>query len=342
MIALLKPGCSLRDKASVVEFLEQRGFRVHLDRDAEREWIGVLGDGAEKLEPELAAFPAVERLRKEPAPYVRASRALRAESSVVRLSGLALGGPEVVIMAGPCAVESEEQIFTTARAVAASGARMLRGGAYKPRTSPYSFQGLGQEGLELLAAAGRAHGLPIVTEVVAAEDVERVAKLADMLQVGARNMQNFRLLEAVGKSGRPVLLKRGLVATLEELLLAAEYVLDAGNPEVILCERGIRTFVRETRNTLDLAAIPLLKEKSHLPVIADPSHGTGVRALVPPLARAALAAGADGLIVEVHPDPARALSDGAQSLTLDGFAELMCSLRLLAPALGRSLSQQPA
>jgi len=338
MIALLKPGCSLREKAQLVEFLEQRGFRVHLDRDAEREWIGVLGDGAERLEPELAAFPAVERLRQEPAPYVRASRVLRPQASVVRLGELALGGPEVVVMAGPCAVESEQQIFATARAVAAAGARILRGGAYKPRTSPYSFQGLGQEGLELLAAAGHAHGLPVVTEVVAAEDVERVARHADMLQVGARNMQNFRLLEAVGKSGRPVLLKRGLVATLEELLLAAEYVLDAGNPEVILCERGIRTFVRETRNTLDLAAIPLLKEKSHLPVIADPSHGTGVRALVPPLARAAVAAGADGLIVEVHPDPARALSDGAQSLTLDGFAELMGSLEPLTRALGRSLA----
>ena len=341
MIAILKPTCTLREKAQLVEFLEQRGFRVHLDRNAEREWVGVLGDGAHALERELAAFAAIEELRQESAPYVRAARALRGESTVVRLGRVALGGPEVVVMAGPCAVENEEQIFTTAAAVAAAGASMLRGGAYKPRTSPYSFQGLGQEGLELMAAAGKAHGLAIVTEVVAAEDVERVARLADMLQVGARNMQNFRLLEAVGKSGRPVLLKRGLVATLEELLLAAEYVLDAGNPEVILCERGIRTFVRETRNTLDLAAIPLLKEKSHLPVIADPSHGTGVRALVPPLARAALAAGADGLIIEVHPDPAHALSDGAQSLTLDGFAELMVSLDPLTHALGRSLAGRP-
>jgi 3-deoxy-7-phosphoheptulonate synthase len=347
MIAILKQDCSLREKAHLIEFLEQRGLRVHLDRNAEHEWIGVLGDGAAALESELATFAAVASLRPEPAPYVRASRALRAETSVVRLGAvssggmLSIGGPEVVVMAGPCAVESEAQIFAPAPAVAAAGARILRGGAYKPRTSPYSFQGLGQEGLELLAAAGRAHGLAVVTEVVAVEDVERVARHAELLQVGARNMQNFRLLEAVGKSGRAVLLKRGLVATLEELLLAAEYVLDAGNPEVILCERGIRTFVRETRNTLDLAAIPLLKERSHLPVIADPSHGTGVRALVPPLARAAVAAGADGLIVEVHPDPPRALSDGMQSLTPETFAALMDELEPLCAALGRTLAGRP-
>jgi 3-deoxy-7-phosphoheptulonate synthase len=256
----------------------------------------------------------------------------------VPIGPVVLGGREVVVMAGPCAVESEEQVFATARAVAAAGASILRGGAFKPRTSPYSFQGLGQEGLELLAAAGRAHGLSVVTEVVAPEDVALVARHADVLQVGARNMQNFRLLEALGEAGRPVLLKRGLVATLEELLLAAEYVLAAGNPDVILCERGIRTFARETRNTLDLASIPLLKERSHLPVIVDPSHGTGLRALVPPLARAALAAGADGLIVEVHPDPDRALSDGPQSLTFAAFARLMEELRPLADALGRALA----
>ena len=342
MIAVLKPAVSLRAKAELVAWIEARGLRVHLDRSGGEEWIGVLGEDTRACAAELAAHPAVAELRSEAVPYALASRAYRRESSVVIVGGaglaaVAFGGPELVVMAGPCAVESEEQVFATARAVAAAGARMLRGGAFKPRTSPYSFQGLGEEGLELLAAAGHAHGLPVVTEVVAPEDVALVARHADLLQIGARNMQNFRLLEAVGATEKPVLLKRGLVATLEELLLAAEYVLAAGNPDVILCERGIRTFVRETRNTLDLAAIPLLKERSHLPVVADPSHGTGVRALVPPLAKAALAAGADGLLIEVHPSPATALSDGPQSLDFSGFAALMRELGPLASALGRTL-----
>ncbi len=344
MIAVLKPSISLYDKAQLLALIETRGLRVHLDRSGGEEWIGILGEDTRALAGELAAHPAVAELRMHAPPYALASRAFRAEASVVRFGTgvlerpVALGGPEAIIIAGPCAVESEAQIFATARAVAAAGARVLRGGAFKPRTSPYSFQGLGAEGLELLAAAGRVHGLPVVTEVVAPEDVALVARHADVLQVGARNMQNFRLLQAVGECAQPVLLKRGLVATLEELLLAAEYVLAAGNPDVILCERGIRTFVRETRNTLDLAAIPLLKERSHLPVIVDPSHGTGVRALVPPLAKAALACGADGLIIEVHPDPSTALSDGPQSLTFDGFARLMDELRVVAPALGRALA----
>ncbi|MSR61683.1 MAG: 3-deoxy-7-phosphoheptulonate synthase [Planctomycetes bacterium] len=337
MIAVLKPSVSLRDKAQLVSLIEARGLRVHLDKSGGEEWVGVLGEELPGFARELAAHPAVAEIRATSVPYALASRAYRAESSVVRVGSFVFGGAEAIVMAGPCAVENEAQIFATARAVAAAGARILRGGAFKPRTSPYSFQGLGEEGLELMAAAGRAHGLPIVTEVVAPEDVALVAKHADVLQIGARNMQNFRLLSAVGECERPVLLKRGLVATLEELLLAAEYVLAAGNPDVILCERGIRTFVRETRNTLDLAAIPLLKQKSHLPVVADPSHGTGVRALVPPLAKAALAAGADGLLIEVHPDPATALSDGPQSLTFAGFAQLMDELRVLAPALGREM-----
>ena len=338
MIAVLKPSVPLRDKAQLVALLEARGYRVHLDRTDGREWVGVLGDDVRGLEAELAAHPAVDSVRRLETPYALASRAFRPEASIVRVGTVELGGPELVVMAGPCAVESEEQVFATARAVAAAGARILRGGAFKPRTSPYSFQGLGPDGLALLAAAGREVGLAVVTEVVAPEDVALVAEHADLLQVGARNMQNFRLLEAVGAAHKPVLLKRGLVATLEELLLAAEYVLAAGNPDVILCERGIRTFGRETRNTLDLAAVPLLKQKSHLPVIADPSHGTGVRALVPALSKAALAAGADGLIIEVHPDPATALSDGPQSLTFAGFAGLMDELRPLASALGRRLA----
>jgi 3-deoxy-7-phosphoheptulonate synthase len=337
MIAVLKPSVSLRDKAQLVALIEARGLRVHLDGTGDEEWIGILGEDSQACAAELARHPAVAELRTHAVPYALASRAYRGEASVVRVGRVALGGPEVIVMAGPCAAESEEQVFATARAVTAAGARILRAGAFKPRTSPYSFQGLGEEGLELLAAAGRRHGVPVVTEVVASEDVALVAQHADVLQIGARNMQNFRLLEAVGECEKPVLLKRGLVATLDELLLAAEYVLAAGNPDVILCERGIRTFVRETRNTLDLAAIPLLKEKTHLPVIADPSHGTGLRALVPPLAKAALAAGADGLLIEVHPDPASALSDGPQSLTFDGFAELMRDLGPLARVLGRSL-----
>jgi 3-deoxy-7-phosphoheptulonate synthase len=338
MIAVLKPSLPLRLKAELVALLEGRGFRVHLDRSGTEEWLGILGPEARALAPELAAHPAVAELRTHEVPYPLAARARGRAATSVRVGPALLGGRTLVVMAGPCAVESREQVHAAARAVAAAGATVLRGGAFKPRTSPYSFQGLGEEGLELLAAAGKAVGLPIVTEVVAPEDVPLVARHAELLQVGARNMQNFRLLEAVGAAERPVLLKRGLVATLEELLLAAEYVLAAGNPDVILCERGIRTFARETRNTLDLAAIPLLKARTHLPVIADPSHGTGLAALVPPLAKAALAAGADGLMIEVHPDPEQALSDGPQSLTPAAFTELMAELRPLAGALGRTLA----
>jgi 3-deoxy-7-phosphoheptulonate synthase len=337
MIAILNPACSLREKAQVVSLIEERGLRVHLDRTDGREWVGVLGSNAEAIARELGALPGVEEVRSVKAPYALASRELHPEKSIVAVADVEIGGDRVCVMAGPCAVESEEQIFSIAEIVAQRGARILRGGAFKPRTSPYSFQGLGLEGLKLLAAAGKANGLPIVTEVVAPEDVETVAEYADMLQVGARNMQNFRLLQAAGEVGRPVLLKRGMVATLDELLLAAEYVLDAGTPDVCLCERGIRTFSQETRNTLDLAAIPLLQERSHLPVIADPSHGTGIRRLVGSMARAALAAGADGLIVEVHPDPKAALSDGEQSLTPDGFDAMMLELEGVARAIGRRI-----
>jgi 3-deoxy-7-phosphoheptulonate synthase len=337
MIARLHPSVSLVDKAQLVARIEARGLRVHLDQSDGELRLGILGEGASALAVELARHPAVRELCSDGGPHPLASRAFRPEPSRVRVGAVEIGGPELVVVAGPCAVESEAQVFSTARAVAEAGALLLRGGAFKPRTSPYSFQGLGAAGLELLAAAGRTHGLAVVTEVIASEDVALVARHADVLQVGARNMQNFRLLQALGECDRPVLLKRGPAATLEELLLAAEYVLAAGNPDVILCERGIRTFARETRNTLDLAAIPLLKAKSHLPVIADPSHGTGLRALVPPLAKAALAAGADGLLIEVHPDPEHALSDGAQSLTTEGFARLMRELGPLAEALGREL-----
>jgi 3-deoxy-7-phosphoheptulonate synthase len=278
----------------------------------------------------LARVAGVRRIVDRSALYAGPRRS-------VPLGRAAVGAGGFAVIAGPCSVEGRSQVTEIAALVAEHGGDALRGGAWKPRTSPWSFGGLGEPGLEYLAEAGARFGLPVVTEVLDANDLDLVARYADVLQIGARNMQNFRLLEAVGECEKPVLLKRGLVATLDELLLAAEYVLAAGNPDVILCERGIRTFARETRNTLDLAAIPLLKEKTHLPVIADPSHGTGLRALVPPLAKAALAAGADGLLIEVHPDPASALSDGPQSLTFDGFAELMRDLGPLARVLGRSL-----
>ena len=342
MIAFLRPELSLRERAQVVALIEERGFKVHLDRRDGQEWIGVLGAGAEALAPELGALPAVARVEPTAVPYALASRELHPEPTVVHVGDVSIGGTGTVVIAGPCAVESREQLGAAARAVAEHGGGLLRGGAFKPRTSPYSFQGLGVEGLELLESVGAEYGLPTVTEVVAPEDVEIVARHCDVLQVGARNMQNFRLLEAVGASERPVFLKRGLVATLDELLLAAEYVLAAGNPDVILCERGLRTFVRETRNTFDLAAIPLLRERTHLPVVADPSHATGLRRLVPPMARAALAAGADGVMVEVHPDPAQALSDGPQSLTLDGFGALMEELDRVGTALGRPLERPRA
>lgn len=259
-------------------------------------------------------------------PFRLVARDARPEGTRVRLGRVEVGGPEFVVAAGPCAIETRDQMLAAAHGVAAGGARMLRGGAFKPRTSPYSFQGLGEEGLELLAEAGRAVGLPTVTEVVAPEDVELVARYADVLQVGARNTQNFALLKALGRIGKPVLLKRGMSTTIDELLQSAEYVLASGNPDVMLCERGIRTFETATRNTLDLNAVPVLKGRTHLPVLVDPSHGTGHRALIAPLSKAAAAAGADGLIIEVHPSPEDALSDGAQSLTPEMFADLMRDL----------------
>jgi 3-deoxy-7-phosphoheptulonate synthase len=271
------------------------------------------------------------------APYKVASLEVKREPTTIRAGSLTLGNGAVGVIAGPCSVESEEQILTTARAVKAAGATALRGGAFKPRTSPYSFQGLKEEGLKLLAAARDATGLSVVTEVVATEDVPLVARYANVLQVGARNMQNYRLLEAVGKTDRPVLLKRGPSATIEELLLAAEYILNAGNPNVMLCERGIRTFETHTRFTLPLATVVYLHTKTHLPVVVDPSHGTGHTYLVPQMAAASVAAGADGLIVEVHPDPENALSDGYQSLNFSQFAEMMSTCRRVAEAVGRKI-----
>ncbi len=308
----------------VVERIEACGYRAHVIQGAERTVIGAVGSNERRTELEaLRAAPGVEEVLPITHPFKLVSRQIKPHDTVVKAGGVLIGGPGIVVMAGPCSVESREQLLETARAVKAAGASMLRGGAYKPRTSPYDFQGLGVEALQLLSEARAETGLPVVTEVMSETDVEVISEYADMLQVGARNMQNFALLRRLAKAELPVLLKRGPSATVKEWLLAAEYLLAGGNPNVVLCERGIKTFETELRNTLDLAAVALARELSHLPVIVDPSHGTGRRSLVPALSRAAIAVGADGLIIEVHRCPERALSDGPQSLDLSDFAKLM-------------------
>jgi len=339
VIAVLEKNASLKTKADIVRFLEQAGFRVQVSETREGSFVSVVGEGAEAVADALRQMPGVADLRPDAPAYPLVSRAHKPDATRVKVDDVVIGGREIVVMAGPCSVESRDQILAAAVAVAESGARILRGGAFKPRTSPYSFQGLGKEGLELLAEARECTGLKVVTEVVAPEDVDLVAEYADVLQIGARNMHNYRLLSAVGQQPRPVLLKRGMMSTVEETLLAAEYVVSAGNPRVILCERGIRTFETSSRNTLDLCAVPIFKERTHLPVIVDPSHAAGRREWVPALARAAVAAGADGLIVEVHPDPPNAASDGRQSLTPEGFGDMMEGLVRVSHAVGRTLSQ---
>ena len=312
----------------VIERIRECGFQAHVIEGAERTVIGVVGNSGRRSEIQaLRAAPGVEDVIQIATPFKLVSRQLRQTRTVVDVGGVRIGAEDLVVMAGPCSVESHDQLITTARAVKAAGARLLRGGAYKPRTSPYDFQGLGVEALGFLKEASQETGLPIVTEVMSEVDVETVAEYADMLQVGARNMQNFSLLRKLATVSKPILLKRGPSATVKEWLLAAEYLLAGGNSNVVLCERGIKTFETATRNTLDLAAVALVKELSHLPVVADPSHGTGLRSLIAPMSKAALAAGADGLIIEVHPCPERALSDGPQSLDLDGFSDLMKQLR---------------
>ncbi|HKS66096.1 MAG TPA: 3-deoxy-7-phosphoheptulonate synthase, partial [Candidatus Acidoferrales bacterium] len=322
----------------VLERIKECGFQAHISRGEERIVIGVVGKSAQnraQLEA-LRAAPGVEDLIPISHPFKLAARTWRPEGSVIEVGkGVAIGGSEVIVAAGPCAVESQQQINDVASRVARAGAKMLRGGAFKPRTSPYSFQGLGEEGLKLLRGAGDENNLVVVSEVMDPSQVDQMLPYVDVLQVGARNMQNYHLLRALGEIDKPVLLKRGLSATIEELLLSAEYIMSGGNYKVILCERGIRTFETYTRNTLDIAAIPVIKQLSHLPIIADPSHGTGRRDKVGAMARAAVAAGADGLIIEVHPDPECALSDGAQSLYPDQFAQLMAEIRIIAPAVGR-------
>jgi 3-deoxy-7-phosphoheptulonate synthase len=323
--------------ANVIARVEQMGCRVHTSEGEERVIIGVIGDVRPLEREQIERMDGVERIVPILRPFKLASRDFNPHDTVVKLNGLSVGGQQLVVMAGPCAVENREQILETAHAVKRAGAQVLRGGAFKPRTSPYSFQGLGEPGLKLLAQARQETGLLIVTEVMEPQLVPLVSAYADILQIGARNVQNYALLHAVGEAQRPVLLKRGMMSTVEEVLMAAEYILSHGNNRVILCERGIRTFETYTRNTLDINAIPLLKQLSHLPVIADPSHGTGKWELVEPVSRAAVAAGADGLMIEVHPHPSQALSDGAQSLKPGRFDDLMRGLRPVAEAVGRKL-----
>lgn len=336
MIVVMQPGATEQMVNAVIGRIEELGFTPHLSQGVERCVIGCIGDerGKPRLQS-LQAMAGVESMVPILKPYKLASRQVKAMPTVVRLDGVEIGGDRVVVAAGPCSVETREQLMCTARAVKASGASVLRGGAFKPRTSPYSFQGLGEEGLELLAEARAATGLPIVTEVMSPEDVPLVASYADMLQVGARNAQNFPLLRKVGKSDKPILLKRGMSTTIQEFLMAAEYILAEGNPHVILCERGIRTFETATRFSLDLNAVPVLKQETHLPIFVDPSHGTGHWQYVTPMALAAIAAGADGIIVEVHPEPTEALCDGPQALKPDTFRDLMERLTKVAEAVGR-------
>lgn len=340
MIIVLTPQATERDIEELTENLKMRGFGVHISRGIERTivgCIGVLDSEKAELSEQLQAFPCVERVIIISKPYKLVGRAFRPEGTVINVRGVEIGGPRLTIMAGPCTIETEQQLMETAHFVKQAGAHILRGGAYKPSTSPYSFQGMGREGLKLLAAAREETGLPVITEVMDTRDVELVAEYADILQVGTRNMTNFSLLKEIGNTQKPVLLKRGWASLIEEWMQAAEYIASRGNYNIILCERGIRTFETFTRNTFDINAIPVAKEISHLPVIADPSHGTGKASLVPAIAAAAIAAGADGVIVEVHPQPEKALKDGPQSLRFDAFEEMMAQLRRLAPALERSI-----
>ncbi|WP_418718315.1 3-deoxy-7-phosphoheptulonate synthase [Candidatus Allofournierella merdipullorum] len=336
MIIILKQNADQAAVKDLCKELEGRGLSIHESQGAETHILGLVGDTKSIAESWLRASPVVEDVRRVSEPYKKANRKFHPEDTVVDVSGVKVGGGHFAVIAGPCSVESESQIETVAASVQAAGAKLLRGGAFKPRTSPYSFQGMRAEGLELLRHARAKTGMPIVTEIMNNEHLPLFADV-DLIQIGARNMQNFELLKAVGRSGRPVLLKRGLSATLEELVMSAEYIMAEGNDQVILCERGIRTFETSMRNTLDISAVPMLKKMTHLPVVIDPSHAAGIAWMVEPLAAAAVAAGADGLMVEVHNDPAHALCDGAQSLTPAQFSALMDKLRPLVSLMGKTL-----
>jgi 3-deoxy-7-phosphoheptulonate synthase len=342
MLVVMKHGATVAEVDAVVAVIEEMGYQARPMPGAQRTAVGLVGNDGRVDSSRIGALSGVAQVIHVTQPYKQVSREWRPENTIVTLApGVEVGGSEVVIMAGPCSVESEEQIVLAAQQVKAAGASCLRGGAFKPRSSPYSFQGLGEVGLEYLATARKETGLAIVTEAMDEAGAELVAEYADCIQIGARNMQNYSLLKFVGTLGKPVLLKRGLAATINDLLLSAEYVLASGNKDVILCERGVRTFDPATRNMFDLTAIPIVQQLSHLPIVADPSHGTGIRDLVLPMARAAVAAGANGILVEVHPNPERALSDGAQSLYPEQFARLVGELRTIAAAIGRTLTPAP-
>jgi len=338
MIVVMRVGSTEKEIDGVLERLKELGFKGSLSLGVERTVVGVVGQTYPELADELAVLEGVADVVPVSRPYKLASREFRPEDTVIKVGNVAIGGRDTVIMAGQCSVDTEEQMMATARVVKEAGGHILRGGAFKPRTNPYAFRGLGEKGLQILAAAKAETGLAIISEVMDPRDVELVARYADILQVGSRSMQNFALLDEVGRAGKPVMLKRGMWAPLQEWLFAAEYILAQGNSQVMLCERGIRTFETSTRFTMDLSAIPAVKRLSHLPIIGDPSHATGYRYLVEPMAMAAVAAGADGLIVELHPNPDRALSDGPQSLTFDGFRQLIERVRDVATAVGRPLA----
>jgi len=338
MIVVTEPGASDKQIEEIIRVLNEHGFDVHRSTGVQQTVLGAIGVHPEFDHRQIQLLPGVAEVVRITEQYKLASRAFKREGSVFDIGGVRIGGNQIVVMAGPCSVESEKQIFTIAKLVAESGATILRGGAFKPRTSPYTFQGLGEQALEFLRSAADEYKLKVVTEVMDRSQIDLVEKYADILQIGARNMQNYTFLKDLGRASKPVLLKRGLSATIEEWLMSAEYILSGGNHQVILCERGIRTFETATRNTLDIGAIPVVHKKSHLPIIADPSHGIGIRDKVIPMARACVAAGADGIIVEVHNDPDHALSDGAQSLFPDQFSQMMKEVRMIADAIGRSIA----
>lgn len=341
MIVVMKAGATANEIGSVISRAESLGVKTHPIYGENRTVVALVGDLTRISREAFNAMDGVHETVRIQEPYKLSGRTAHPDNTIIEIPGVRIGGPEVVIMAGPCSVESREQIIESAIGVKEAGAKVLRGGAFKPRTSPYSFQGLGLKGLEYLAEAREITGLPIITEVTTVETLPMVAEYADILQIGARNMQNYGLLQAVGRVQCPVMLKRGISGTIEELLMCAEYIVSNGNYNVMICERGIRTYETTTRNTFDLNAVPVLKQRSHLPVVADPSHGTGYREYVPAMSRAAVAAGADALIIEIHPDPDNAVSDGRQSLDLKEFADLMVSLRRIAEAMGRTIASAP-
>ena len=337
MIIVMKPGIPAEEELRVKSLMESKGFQIHESRGANFTLFGVVGDTAAFDMNQLRVYDCIDKVMRVQEPYKRANRMFHPEDSIVDVCGVKVGGKQITVMAGPCSVETREQIIGVAEDVKQMGAAILRGGAFKPRTSPYSFQGLQETGLDLLKEAKAVTGLPIITEIMSADKIERFVEDVDVIQVGARNMQNFELLKELGKTDKPILLKRGLSATIEEWLMSAEYIMAGGNDNVILCERGIRTFENYTRNILDLSAIPAVKKLSHLPVVVDPSHAAGMWWMVEPLAKAAVAVGADGLIIEVHNDPEHALCDGAQSLKPERFGRLMQDLKIIAGAVGREL-----